>query len=320
MYRVLLKPLLGAASLMAYCLPSQAIEVYMFRGAGDFSFVQNDLHFSRGLTQMADALNAEGIFAEVRGFSRVDNALNTIRSRKPSSIAFVGHSMGALASMAIAKTLKSEGYNIEYMALIDIPGPVGVAGDNVKKVENYFSINPVYGKLTNVSTHPDAKNIHVGGYMHNRMDDSPEVQQGILRAIRTIHRSEGAVQYAQQTPAQQLDMTTTASLPETQPVRVEPEAWRAQLVESNPYPAAKTESLAQPFLLPSVRPHGQMAPTAIRSTVQTKVTNELQSQTGTVLSGVVDRGRSLIGSAGSFLQRLQSRREANADRFGPDGN
>ena len=64
--------------------------------------------------------------------------------------------------------MREEGIRVAYMGLIDIPGPVGVAGDNVEWVENYYSINPVYGRLTNVATHPKAKNIHVGGYIHNR--------------------------------------------------------------------------------------------------------------------------------------------------------
>ena len=330
MYRVLLKSLFGAATFAALCAPAQAIEVFMFRGAGDFSFVQDDLHFSRGLTQMAETLNAEGIHAEVRGFSRVDNALNTIRSRKPGSIAFVGHSMGALASMAIAKTLKSEGYNIEYMALIDIPGPVGVAGDNIKKVENYYSINPVYGKLTNVSTHRDAKNIHVGGYIHNRMDDAPKVQNGILSAIRAIHqREQGGYVAPTETPqvetlhveavSPSIDTTTTASVSNvvsgsaTAYTHVEPESWRAK-------PSSGGEQLAAPFLLPSVRPQGQAAPNAIRSVVPSANSQSLSQENGSVVSTVVDKGKSLIGSASSFFQRLRSRREANADRFGPASN
>ena len=323
MFRVLLSALFGALSFTAICGQAQAVEVYMFRGAGDFSFVQDDLHFSRGLTQMAETLNAEGIHAEVRGFSRIDNALNTIRKRKPSSIAFVGHSMGALASMAIAKTLRSEGYNIEYMALIDIPGPVGVAGDNVKKVENYYSINPVYGKLTNVSTHRDAKNIHVGGYIHNRMDDAPKVQNGILSAIRTIHRREGGVQTAA-TPAaaSSIDMTTTAGIPTNSQTslqhKVAPETWREQVTPVVTQPAANNAPIAQPFLLPSVRPQGQPAPTSIRSTVQPGV--PAQAQEGSVLSGVVNKGRSLIGSAGNFFRNLQNRRASNADRFAPNKN
>ncbi|MEM8649132.1 MAG: thioesterase domain-containing protein [Pseudomonadota bacterium] len=222
MFRVLLGSTAISIAASLFTFPAQAVEVYMFRGAGDLSFVAKNLHFSRGLDKMVDQLNAEGIHAEVRMFQQVDSALATIRQRRPESVAFVGHSMGALASMAIAKSLKKDGINIVYMGLIDIPGPVGVAGDNVARVDNFYSINPVYGKLTNTGSHPNARNIHVGGYMHNRMDDAPEIQNGILSAIREIHALE-QLQYQQlenpqyvEVPAT-VDPLTTASVPQQLP-------------------------------------------------------------------------------------------------------
>ena len=222
MFRVLLGTTAISIAASLFTFPAQAVEVYMFRGAGDLSFVAKNLHFSRGLDKMVDQLNAEGIHAEVRMFQQVDSALATIRQRRPESVAFVGHSMGALASMAIAKSLKKDGINIVYMGLIDIPGPVGVAGDNIARVDNYYSINPVYGKLTNTGSHPNARNIHVGGYMHNRMDDAPEIQNGILSAIREIHALE-QLQYQQlenpqyvEVPAT-VDPLTTGSVPQQLP-------------------------------------------------------------------------------------------------------
>ncbi|MEL7429818.1 MAG: thioesterase domain-containing protein [Pseudomonadota bacterium] len=190
MFRVILKSAAFLAAFSGLASQASAVEVYMFKGAGDFSFVNENMHFSLGLNDMADTLNAEGIHTEVRRFGAIEDALATIRKRKPKTIAFVGHSMGALASMAMARNLKDEGVDIVYMALLDIPGPVGVAGENVRKVENYFTINPVYGKLTNVRSHPDAKNIHVAGYIHNHLDDAPKVKRGILKAIRDIHARE----------------------------------------------------------------------------------------------------------------------------------
>ncbi|MEM7067333.1 MAG: thioesterase domain-containing protein [Pseudomonadota bacterium] len=224
MYRVILKSVAAVATVFYLSNSASAVEVYMFKGAGDFSFVNDNMHFSRGLTKMADTLNAEGIHAEVRRFGATEDALKTIRKRKPESIALVGHSMGALASMSIARQLKAEGIKIAYMGLIDIPGPMGVAGENVEWVENYFSMNPVYGKLTNVRTHRKAKNIHVFGYIHNRMDDSPKVQNGMLTAIREVHaaeqelqpqlkqpevRSAALEQSAQPTPLYLMDMVST---------------------------------------------------------------------------------------------------------------
>ena len=189
MLRVFLQSALVTA-ISCFSFSAQAVEVYMFKGAGDFSFVNENMHFSRGLNKMADKLNAEGIRAEVRRFGAMDQALQLIRKRKPKSIAIVGHSMGALASLSMARSLQNDGVHIAYMALLDIPGPVGVASRNAAWVENYYTINPVYGKLTNVRSHPRAKNIHVFGYIHNRLDDAPKVQNGILAAIREVHAAE----------------------------------------------------------------------------------------------------------------------------------
>ncbi|PCI05516.1 MAG: hypothetical protein COB78_02660 [Hyphomicrobiales bacterium] len=170
--------------------PAAAVEVYFFKGAGDFSFINKDLHFSRGLERMADALNKEGIHAEVRRFGATADALRTIRARKPQSVAFIGHSMGALASMTMAKRMKALGIRVAYVGTIDIPGPIGTAGKNVEWAENYFSVFPVYGKLTNAKTHPKAKNIYVFGQIHTTMDDSKKVRQGVLAAIREIDGKE----------------------------------------------------------------------------------------------------------------------------------
>jgi len=170
--------------------PVKAVEVYLFKGAGDFSFINKNMHFSRGLDRIAEQLNSEGIHAEVRRYGSTRDAMRTIRRRKPKSVAFIGHSMGALASMSMARRMRAEGIRVAYVGTLDIPGPIGSAGRNVEWAENYFSITPVYGLLTNVSSHPKAKNIHVFG-MHTTMDDSKKVKNGVLAAIRQIHAAEG---------------------------------------------------------------------------------------------------------------------------------
>lgn len=243
MYRVIVSSFAAIAMSVMIAPRAEAVEVYLFKGAGDFSFVNENMHFSRGLNKIADTLNAEGIHSEVRRFSAIEDALAAIRDRRPESIALIGHSMGALASMAMARNLRGQGIRIAYMGLIDIPGPVGVAGDNVEKVENYYSINPVYGKLTNVNSHPDAKNIHVFGYIHNRMDDAPKVQEGMLAAIREIHRLEQLEEQGEP-PALMVDAGVPVRPVETQQLVPSPEV---QVVETT---AVSTTEV--PYALPSV--------------------------------------------------------------------
>ncbi len=194
MYRFVLRSIAKLAMSSMFVFPlslsAQALEVYLFRGAGDLSFVNKNLHFSKGLEEIADTMNAEGIRAEVRRFEAIDDALKTIRQRRPESVAFIGHSMGALASMNMARRMREEGIRVAYIGLIDIPGPVGVAGDNVEWAENFYSIHPIYGLLTNAKSHPRAENIHVSGFIHNRMDNSPFVQKRMLDAVRQIHYAE----------------------------------------------------------------------------------------------------------------------------------
>ena len=251
MLRVFLQSALVTA-ISCFSFSAQAVEVYMFKGAGDFSFVNENMHFSRGLNKMADKLNAEGIRAEVRRFGAMDQALELIRKRKPKSIAIVGHSMGALASLSMARSLQNDGVHIAYMALLDIPGPVGVASRNAAWVENYYTMNPVYGKLTNVRSHPRAKNIHVFGYIHNRLDDAPKVQNGILAAIREVHAAEHKELVPQ---PETLFVEAQPAVPQVASPEVE-QAYQQPVTSHAPAPASPSQSQGniqlEPYALPSV--------------------------------------------------------------------
>lgn len=128
--RAILAFVVSTVAVLFAATGAKAVEVYLFRGAGDFSFVAENAHFSRGLDRIADQLNSEGIYAEVRRFGATADALRTIRRRKPESVAFVGHSMGAIASMRMARKMQAEGIKVAYVATLDIPGPMGLAGGN----------------------------------------------------------------------------------------------------------------------------------------------------------------------------------------------
>jgi hypothetical protein len=299
MFRVILKSAVFMAALSGFTSQASAVEVYMFKGAGDFSFVNENMHFSLGLNEMADTLNAEGIHTEVRRFGAIEDALASIRKRKPKSIAFVGHSMGALASMAMARNLKDEGVDIVYMALLDIPGPVGVAGDNVAKVENYFTINPVYGRLTNVRSHPDAKNIHVAGYIHNRLDDAPKVQKGVLKAIREIHAREQnaapveAPVYAQNRQPDSQDLRALAAAP-AQGLQGD--------AQSDAWASLRTPTYGSAAMIPAT---GYVEPPSPLDPVTTSAVRGGQAR---------ETGMGLDARIGSFLGNPQPKRETDPNR------
>ena len=236
-----------SAALLAgtvFVSPAKAVEVYLFKGAGDFSFINKNMHFSRGLDRIAEELNAQGIRAEVRGFAQTGEALRLIKKRRPKSVAFVGHSMGALASMSMARQMKSLGIRVAYVGTLDIPGPVGTAGGNVDWAENYFSITPIYGLLTNVSSHKKAKNIHVFG-THTTMDDSKKVRRGVIAAIRQIHAAEngGALP---EPPVETIMVKDTSPPIEAKPVQT------ATLVKPNPVSKLEERSKPKQRKLPKI--------------------------------------------------------------------
>ncbi|MEM7215343.1 MAG: thioesterase domain-containing protein [Pseudomonadota bacterium] len=348
MYRVILKYAAVAAVSAFIVSPAHAVEVYLFKGAGDFSFVNDNLHFSRGLTKIADTLNAEGIHAEVRRFGAVEDALATIRQRKPKTVALIGHSMGALASMGMARSLRGEGIEIVYMGLIDIPGPVGVAGDNVAWVENYYSINPVYGKLTNVNSHPKARNIHVSGYIHNRMDDSPQVQNGMLGAIRQIHAAELELELQQEPEGllvdaspletfgnqpQAVQQIAETPLPNETEIEgflaTQPSAYSSGSVSAGTNLNDAQAQIVQPHVLPSVdvgtNPYDlpQSGDPLLYQNAQSQQFESPQPIDPVTTSsvqkpGLLDRGRSLLRRAGSFVRTLNENRNVRANSFAPD--
>ncbi|MEC9344529.1 MAG: hypothetical protein VYD64_11870, partial [Pseudomonadota bacterium] len=64
MYRVALA---AAAFVAAFWSspPAHAVEAYIFRGAGDFSFIADGLNFSTGMDRLGRTLSDSGIHAKV---------------------------------------------------------------------------------------------------------------------------------------------------------------------------------------------------------------------------------------------------------------
>jgi pimeloyl-ACP methyl ester carboxylesterase len=186
LYRVALRA--GGASLAA-CIafaasPAMAIEAYIFRGAGDFSFIAKPLTFSQGMDHLADKLEASGIRSRVFRWEFAEAAYREIMSRKPSAVALMGHSMGALAAINMAARLRNSGVRVSYLGLIDIPGPVGATPSNVEWAENFYHAFPVYGMLTKGPGHNGIiSNNYVFGEIHVTMDNSKTVHNAMISAI-----------------------------------------------------------------------------------------------------------------------------------------
>lgn len=215
MFRVLLYPAIVCAGLFHNVIPSKAVEVYLFRGAGDFSFVQKSLHFSKGIDKMAGKLNAVGIFSHATRWENTAAIYREIRERRPQSVAFIGHSMGALAALGMAKRMKKIGVRVAYVGLIDIPGPIGSVGPNVELAENFYHAFPVYGRLSKPRGHPGiVTNHYVFGQIHISMDDSSRIQNAMISAIWQADERDAKTMYASNRanmPEQTLPLDTTVT-------------------------------------------------------------------------------------------------------------
>ncbi len=218
MYRVLLKTgaLLGV--LISLVQPAYAVEVYLFRGAGDFSFLNKNLHFSRGIDKMARKLNEVGIHSRSTRWENTAGIYREIKNRRPQSVAFIGHSMGALAAMGMAKRMRKLGIRVAYVGLIDIPGPIGGVGRNVELAENFYHAFPVYGMLAKPKSHPGIiTNHYVFGQIHVSMDDSTYIQNAMISAIWQADERDTQIRYAgaqnpERLQQQAVDTTITSSI------------------------------------------------------------------------------------------------------------
>lgn len=194
------------------------VEVYLFRGAGDFSFVQKSLHFSKGMDKMAADLMAVGIHARATRWENTAAIYREIERRRPESVAFIGHSMGAIAALSMAKRMRKSGIRVAYIGLIDIPGPIASVGSNVELAENYYHAYPVYGRLSKPRGHPGiVTNHYVFGQIHISMDDSSRIQNAMISAIWQADERDMRLQYAgnlKNIPAQSglIDTTVTSSI------------------------------------------------------------------------------------------------------------
>ena len=75
MLRYFLKSMLLVSTLLSTVIPAKAVEVYLFRGAGDFSFIADRLTFSQGMDDLRDKIRDTGIHADVYRWQNAVGAL-----------------------------------------------------------------------------------------------------------------------------------------------------------------------------------------------------------------------------------------------------
>lgn len=136
------------------------------------------------MDNLAAKLEAQGVHSQVYRFEFAEAAYRDILKRKPESVAIMGHSMGALAAIAMANRLQGSGIRVAYLGLLDIPGPVGVAPHNAERADNFFTLVGIYGTLVAPSGYKGkVTNQFQLGQIHISLDDSPKVHDTIIAAI-----------------------------------------------------------------------------------------------------------------------------------------
>jgi thioesterase domain-containing protein len=221
LYRVALA---FCATLFAFFLSFQgvgqarALEAYLFRGAGDFSFLGKGLTFSNGMDRLGEKLTAMGVPAKVYRWEAMEWAYSDIMKRRPDAVMIMGHSMGALSTVALASRLKDSGIRVAYIGTIDIPGPTAIAPSNVEVAENYYHAFPVYGQLAAPpGFQGTVKNQYVWGQIHITMDKAEVVHKAALQfAGRATNVGDTMQAYSVETPTQsdavaKVDKVLTAS-------------------------------------------------------------------------------------------------------------
>ena len=179
-----------AVITLLYCSPARAdARVILLRGWFGV--------FSTGLDEIADALKAKGIRAEVAGHlywrTAVDDILRERAEGKTDALVLVGHSQGANNVIDMARMLEAK--NVPVALLITLaPYRQNPIPDNVMRAINYYQSSgwgaPITagtgfrGTLSNIDVEEDSTVSHIN------IDKSTRVQADIVREVEAIAKAD----------------------------------------------------------------------------------------------------------------------------------
>jgi hypothetical protein len=178
-----------AVIALLYCGPARAdARVILLRGWFGV--------FSTGLDEIADALKAKGIRAEVAGHlywrTSVDDILRERAEGKTDALVLVGHSQGANNVIDMARMLEAK--NVPVALLITLaPYRQNPIPGNVMRAINYYQSGgwgaPITagtgfrGRLSNIDVEEDSTVSHIN------IDKSTRVQVDIVREVGAIAKA-----------------------------------------------------------------------------------------------------------------------------------
>jgi hypothetical protein len=178
----------GVVAVIAvlYCSPARAdARVILLRGWFGV--------FSTGLDQIADALKAKGIRAEVAGHlywrTAADDILRERAEGKTDALVLVGHSQGANNVIDMARVLEVKNVPVALLITLAPYGQDPIPGNVLRAINYYQSTGwgaPITagtgfrGKLSNVDVKEDSTVSHIN------IDKAARVQAEIAREVEAV--------------------------------------------------------------------------------------------------------------------------------------
>lgn len=164
-------------------------EVYLLRGLANV--------FSTGLDEINAKFLRRGVNSRVDNHSMWQSYANDIveRSRRKAvsfPIIIMGHSLGANASVQMAKFLGDQGIPVAYVVAFD-PTITTTVGPNVGDVVNYYIPNKPDGEETNIVRDEPASSASVSnvdvrpiGVDHFNVEKNPQLQVRVITKAMSL--------------------------------------------------------------------------------------------------------------------------------------
>jgi hypothetical protein len=184
---------LAATGNAAQTTPTASqVQVDLLRGLADI--------FSRGMDTLTEKLNRQGYSARVystNGWQSVTRRIADKYSRGHKDIVvIIGHSLGANATLDIARALDRQNIPVELIVTFDATDPQPVP-KNVLHLVNFYQDNGFgkkvsagpgfHGELTNVDLSPDTSLSHV------TIEKSPRLHALVMQKVADIVNKDLAI-------------------------------------------------------------------------------------------------------------------------------
>lgn len=158
-------------------------DIYLLRGFADI--------FSRGVDELGRKLDERGIKVHVISHGAwASGAAEIVANQKKyghKPVILIGHSLGANAVILMAKRLRKENVQVEYLVAFAATAPDPVP-DNVGKVDNYYFETHGWGEkvVGGAGFHGEMENkdySHAQDIGHFNIDKQADIHEQVIRNV-----------------------------------------------------------------------------------------------------------------------------------------